>query len=105
MFFLAAQPKELCSIRRVRFSSRAEALFRRTMVHDSGLKPSLSRSTFQIAHGKVFATRLRSRLNLGPRSFCCTLLISDTSILVRAQLFTIFPACKRLLAKLLSAKC
>jgi len=72
MFSLAARLSELCSIRRVRFSSRAEALFRRTMVHDSGLKPSLSRSIFPIAHGKVFATRLRSRLNLGPRSFWCT---------------------------------
>ena len=80
MFFSAAQRKELCSIRRVRFSSRAETLFRRTMVHDSGLKPSLSRSTFPIAHGKVFATRLRSRMNLGRRSFCCTPRISDTSI-------------------------
>ena len=57
-----------------------KALFRRTMVHDSGSKPSLSRSTFPIAHGKVFATRLRSRMNLGPRSFCCTPRISDTSI-------------------------
>ena len=35
MFFLAARRNELCSIRRVRFSSRAETLFRRTMVHDS----------------------------------------------------------------------
>ena len=39
------------------------------------IKPFLSRSTFPIAHGKVFATRLRSRMNLGPRSFCCTRLI------------------------------
>jgi len=69
MFFLAAQLRELFSISRVRFSSRAETLFRRTMVHDSGLKPSLSRSTSPIAHGKVFSTRLRSRKNLGRRSF------------------------------------
>ena len=84
--------------------TRGSAL-RRTMVHDSGLKPSLSRSTFPIAHGKVFATRLRSRMNLGPRSFCCTPRISDTSIPQKALPSTTFPVCKRLPGKLPSAKC
>src|SRR5438067_4351883 len=68
MFFLAALRKGSCSIHRVRFLLRAEALFRRTMVHDSGLKPSLSRSTFPIAPEKVFATRLRLRMNLGAKT-------------------------------------
>src|SRR5262245_24231396 len=105
MFFLAAQRKELCSIHHVRSSSHEESLFRGTMVHDLGLKPSLSRSTFPIAHGKVFATRLRSRVNLGPRSFCCTPRILDTSIPRKVLHSTTSPACKRLLGKLPSAKC
>ena len=71
----------------------------------AGTKQFLSRSTFPVAHGKVFATRLRSRMNSGPRSFCCTPRISDTSIRAKALPFTIFPACKRLPGKLPSAKC
>jgi len=93
MFFLAALRKGSCSIHHVRFLLRAEALFRRTMVHDSGLKPSLSRSTFPIAPEKVFATRLRLRMNLGPRPFCCTPRISDTSIPQKALPSTISPVC------------
>jgi len=69
MFSLAARRRELCSIRLVRFSSHAEALFKRTLVHDPGLKPSLSPSTFPIAHAKVFATRLRSRKIWGQDHF------------------------------------
>ena len=48
---------------------------------------------------------MRSRMNSGPSSFCCTPLISDTSIRVKALLSTTFPACKRLPGKLPSAKC
>ena len=93
--FLGSTAERIVCFRRVRFSSRAEALFRRTMVHDSGLKPSLSRSTFPSAHGKGFATRFRLRLNLGPRSFCCMPRISDTSIAQKALPSTTFPVCKK----------
>ena len=44
-------------------------------------------------------------MNLGPGSFCCTPRISDTSIRAKALPSTTFPACKRLLAKMPSAKC
>src|SRR5262249_61954057 len=101
----AAQLRELCSIHRVRFSLRAGAFFGQIMVHDLGSKPSLSRSIFPIARAKVFATRLHSRMNLGPRSSWCTPLISDTSIPQKALRSTTFPACERLLEKVPSAKC
>ena len=84
---------------------RGNALQRDQWFTDKRLKPSLSLSTFPVAHGKVFATRLRSRMNLERRSFCCTRHISDMSIRARALLSTIFLACKRLPGKLPSAKC
>ena len=60
---------------------------------------------FQLLTGRSSLRDLRSRMNSGPRSFCCTPLISDTSIRVKALTSTIYPACKRLPGKLPSAKC
>jgi hypothetical protein len=49
MFFLASQLKELYTIRLVRFSSRAETLFNRRMVHGPQLGQSLFLWIFPIA--------------------------------------------------------
>src|SRR6516162_3225015 len=65
----------------------------------------LCRSIFPVVHGEVFDTQLTSPMNLEPESFCCTPRISDTFIPAKALQSTTFPPCKRLLAKLPSAKC
>src|SRR5450756_21358 len=80
MFSLAAQLRELYSIRLVRFSSRAETFFNRRMVHYLVLRQSLCQWISPILRGKPSGTRLDSPMNLEPGSFCCMPLISDTSI-------------------------
>ena len=69
------------------------------------LTRSWSRWISPIARGKVSSMPSDSRMNLGPRSFCSMPLISDTSIQAKALHSMTFPACKRLLAKMPSAKC